>query len=86
MKLTTYGSLCTEVYEITKPIAGEYPDVPYFIEHLSSIDGKILEAMVGKGCLLIPLLEAGLNVEGIDASSDMLAACRRNCAARGLNP
>ena len=35
--------------------------------------------MVGTGRLLIPLLEAGLNVEGIDASPDMLAMCKRNC-------
>jgi SAM-dependent methyltransferase len=86
MTLTTYGKLCTEVYELTKPVGGEYPDVPYFIQHLSKIKGRILEGMVGSGRLLIPLLEAGLNVEGIDTSPDMLAACRQNCAARGLNP
>lgn len=86
MTLTTYRSLCTEVYELTKPVGGEYPDVPYFIQHLSKIGGRILEGMVGTGRLLIPLLEAGLNVEGIDASPDMLAACKQNCATRGLNP
>lgn len=85
MTLTTYG-MCTEVYEITKPIGGEYPDVLYFIQHLSQIGGRILEGMVGTGRLLIPLLEAGLNVEGIDTSPDMLATCKRNCATRGLNP
>lgn len=73
MTLTTYGNLCTEVYELTKPVGGEYPDVPYFIQHLSEIDGRILEGMVGTERLLIPLLEAGLNVEGIDTSPDMLA-------------
>jgi 2-polyprenyl-3-methyl-5-hydroxy-6-metoxy-1,4-benzoquinol methylase len=86
MTLITYGKLCTEVYELTKPVGGEYPDVPYFVRHLSRIGGRILEAMVGTGRLLIPLLEAGLDVEGIDTSSDMLAACKQNCAVRGLNP
>ena len=86
MRLTTYGNLCTEVYEITKPVGGKYPDVPYFINHLAKTGGRILEAMVGTGRLLIPLLEAGLNVEGIDASPDMLTACKQNCATRGLNP
>ena len=86
MTLTTYGSLCTEVYEITKPVGEKYPDVPYFIDHLSKMGGRVLEAMVGTGRLLLPLLEAGLNVEGIDSSPDMLAACKRNCATRGLNP
>lgn len=86
MTLTTYGKLCTEVYEITKPVDGDYPDIPYLIQHLSQIGGRILEAMVGTGRLLIPLLEAGLNVEGIDASPNMLVACQRNCTVRGLNP
>lgn len=86
MTLTTYGNLCTEVYEITKPLGREYSDVPYFIQHLSQIGGRILEGMVGTGRLLIPLLEAGLNVEGIDTSPNMLAACKRNCATRDLNP
>ncbi|WP_088894210.1 class I SAM-dependent methyltransferase [Leptolyngbya ohadii] len=86
MTLTSYRTLCTEVYELTKPVGANYPDVPYFIEHLSQIGGRILEAMVGSGRLLIPLLEAGLNVEGIDSSPEMLAACQRNCDSRGLNP
>jgi site-specific DNA-adenine methylase len=62
MTLAIYGNLCTEVYEITKPVGGKYADVPYFIQHLSQSGGRILEAMVGTGRLLIPLLEAGLNV------------------------
>lgn len=86
MTLTTYGPLCTEVYNITKPISGHYPDVPYYIKHLDKIGGRILEVMVGTGRLLIPLLKAGLNVEGIDASPDMLASCRKHCAEKGLEP
>ncbi len=44
--ITTYGSLCAEVYDITKPIGGQYPDVPYYIRHLSKIGGRILEPAV----------------------------------------
>lgn len=86
MTLATYRNLCTEVYELTKPVGGEYPDVPYFIQHLSKIGGRILEGMVGTGRILLPLLEVGLNAEGIDASPDMLAACKQNCANKGFNP
>jgi SAM-dependent methyltransferase len=86
MTAISYGSLCTQVYNITKPIGGNYPDVIYYIQHLSKIGGRILEAMVGTGRLLIPLLEVGLDVEGIDTSPHMLAVCQQNCASRGLNP
>ncbi|MEO0407080.1 MAG: class I SAM-dependent methyltransferase [Cyanobacteria bacterium P01_A01_bin.135] len=56
------------------------------MQQLSDFDGKILEGMVGTGRLLVPMLEAGLNIEGIDSSPDMLAACKKNCISRGLNP
>ena len=36
--------------------------------------------------MLIPLLEAGLAVEGVDSSPEMLAVCRARCEERGLEP
>ena len=79
-----YGSLCSEFYDLTKPVGGDYPDVSYYLRHLAAIGGWVLEAAVGTGRLLVPLLHAGLKVEGIDSSTEMLAYCRRNCAAAGL--
>ncbi len=81
-----YGPLCAEFYDRTKPIGVTYPDVMYYLNELRSTAGPILEAAVGTGRLLIPLLESGLVVEGIDASEDMLAYCRRHCEERGLAP
>ncbi|QIZ71066.1 class I SAM-dependent methyltransferase [Oxynema aestuarii] len=85
-----YGSLCAEYYDLTKPIARPYPDIAYYCKQLSKIDSeigsRILEVAVGTGRLLVPLLEAGLNVEGLDNSPEMLDYCRKNCQNRGLNP
>jgi ubiquinone/menaquinone biosynthesis C-methylase UbiE len=53
---------------------------------LKSCKGRILEAAVGSGRILIPLLEAGLIVDGLDESVDMLTSCRKRCQKRGLNP
>jgi SAM-dependent methyltransferase len=80
-----YGALCTEVYDLDKP-PGSLHDVDYYRERLASSGGPILEAACGTGRLLIPLLEAGLEAEGFDASQDMLDSCARHCAARGLRP
>ena len=41
---------------------------------------------MGTGRMLIPLLQAGLQVEGYDLSLHMLAICRQHCAERGLDP
>lgn len=80
-----YGAMCTEVYDLDKP-PGSLPDVPFYLERLAGTEGTILEAGVGTGRLLVPLLEAGLDVEGFDRSADMLAVCARHCAERGLRP
>lgn len=74
------------MYDLTKPVGGDYPDVPYYLRRLAPIGGRMLEAAVGTGRLLVPLLRAGLQVDGIDNSPDMLAYCRRNCTAAGLQP
>jgi len=44
-----------------------------------------LELACGTGRLLVPLRCAGLEVEGLDASAEMLALCRRKAAAAGVS-
>ena len=86
MSLGSYGRLAAEVYDIDKPIGHSFGDVEFYSERLRSCAGPILEPAVGTGRVLIPLLEAGLTVEGVDGSPEMLAVCRARCAQRGLHP
>lgn len=46
--------------------------------------GSALDIGCGTGRLLLRYLEAGLAVDGVDTSADMLAICRGKAAARGL--
>jgi SAM-dependent methyltransferase len=86
MSFSNYGPLCTEVYALTKPVGAALGgDIQYYLERLKSCKGRILEAMVGSGRVLIPLLEAGLQVDGVDYSPEMLAVCQQSCAERGLS-
>lgn len=86
MSFSNYGELCTEVYEFTKNIGQSLSgDIEFYQNKLKSCDGKVLEAMVGSGRVLIPLLEAGIKIDGADYSPEMLAACRQHCAERGLS-
>jgi len=85
MSLDAYGQLCNEVYDFTKPIGHSLGgDIQFYLQRLQSCDGRILEPMVGSGRLLIPLLEAGHVVDGVDASPDMLASCRKRLEERNL--
>ncbi len=63
-----YGALATEVYELDKPIGHSFGDVEYYIRQLSGVSGRILEPAAGTGRVLIPLLEAGFELEGLDSS------------------
>jgi len=81
-----YGTLASEVYDLDKPIGSSFGDVEYYRDALDGIAGRVLEPAVGTGRILIPLLEAGVEVEGYDSSPEMLAICRAHCAERGLDP
>lgn len=82
-----YSNLCTEVYDLTKPVGHSVSgDIEYYLDRLQSCSGRILEAAVGSGRMLIPLLEAGLVVDGIDYSPAMLASCQKRCEERNVKP
>ena len=81
-----YGALAAEVYDLDKPIGFSFGDVEYYTRLLARVSGRILEPATGTGRILIPLLEAGHEVDGLDSSAEMLAVCRRHCRDRGLDP
>lgn len=81
-----YGRLATEVYDLDKPIGSSFGDVEFYRGLLGEVEGRVLEPAVGTGRILIPLLEAGLKVEGYDSSPEMLVVCRQRCSERGLEP
>jgi SAM-dependent methyltransferase len=61
------------------------PEIEYFGGYVA--EGKpALDAGCGTGRLLVPLLRAGHDVDGCDASADMIARCRERAAAEGHNP
>lgn len=81
-----YGKLSTEVYDIDKPIGLSFGDVEYYSERLRGCEGKVLEPAVGTGRILIPLIEAGFDVDGMDCSEDMLSLCQKYCEERNMSP
>lgn len=80
-----YGAIAAEIYDLDKPV-GPFPDTAFYLERLASIPGPILEPACGSGRTLLPLLEAGRDAAGFDASPDMLERCRALCGDRGYAP
>jgi SAM-dependent methyltransferase len=81
-----YGALATEVDELDKPVGHPFTDVSYYTAMLADVSGPILDPATGTGRFLIPLLEAGHQVEGLDSSPHMLGRCRQLCRDRNLDP
>jgi SAM-dependent methyltransferase len=84
-RVSTYGNLCTEFYDIDKPEPP--PDAfDFYLAEAERAQGPILEPMCGSGRFLLPLLARGFDIAGSDASAHMLAACRARAERLGLEP
>jgi SAM-dependent methyltransferase len=59
-------------------------DIPFYLEACRRAKGAVLELCCGSGRLTLPLLEAGIDIMGVDFTPDMLAAARRKASERGL--
>ena len=58
-------------------------DIPFWVAQAKAARGPVLELCCGTGRLLIPCLEAGARIEGLDASSAMIDHCRAKLARAG---
>lgn len=59
-------------------------DLEFFREALLDDGQPGLEIGCGTGRLLVPLVEDGLDVEGLELSSEMLELCRQKAAQHGI--
>lgn len=82
-KLDTYLSLCTEVYDLSKPNPPE-DAYAFYRDYAMRANGLILEPMCGTGRFLLPLLEEGFNVHGFDASDHMLEALHAKAKQKNI--
>jgi SAM-dependent methyltransferase len=62
------------------------PEIAYFQQFVERDGQPALDVACGTGRLLIPYLRAGLDVDGCDISTDMIALCRERAESEGLSP
>lgn len=80
--MSAHGTLGTLFYDAVRPRASN-TEVAWYAARLPRDAGPVLDAMAGSGRLLVPLLEAGIQVHGVDSSEAMLASCEKRLAAAG---
>lgn len=86
MEHKEYRKLHAEWYELVSAGMGPDQEAVYLAAKIRELGQPALELGSGTGKILIPLLEQGLDVTGIDSSADMTARCLAACAAKGLKP
>lgn len=76
-----YSGLVADLYE---PLLGELARADDYVPFLERSGAPALELACGSGLPLVELVERGYDVDGLDASDDMLERCRARAAARGV--
>ncbi len=62
------------------------PDIAYYRNFIENDGQPALDVGCGTGRLLLPYLQAGLDVDGCDISPDMLALCLEKAEREGFSP
>jgi SAM-dependent methyltransferase len=73
---TGLGALAWDIFSGTEPSR----DYPFYEHTLLARPGPALDVGCGSGRLLLALLRAGLEVDGVEPSADMRAIIRQNAA------
>lgn len=61
-------------------------DLEFYRGLAQAARGPVLEVACGTGRILLPCLQAGVDIEGLDAFAPMLARLREKAAVQGLSP
>lgn len=81
-----YLSLEAELHDAFWAASDDASEVRLMSAFLRDHPGPALEIGCGSGRLLLPLIEAGFEVEGLELSPDMLQLARAEAERRGLSP
>ena len=61
-------------------------DIPFYVARARAAGGPVLEAACGTGRVLIPTLQAGVDIDGFDIHPGMIEVLRAKASALGLAP
>ena len=79
-----YRGLMAQAWDLLRGDYADWPDRPFWRAIIEAQGGAALDVGCGTGRLLLDYLAAGLDVDGVDNSPEMLAICRNKAAAVGL--
>lgn len=61
-------------------------ETPFLLQEIAKYGQPVLDVGCGTGRVLLPLLRAGIDIDGCDISADMLHYCQSKATSEGFNP
>jgi ubiquinone/menaquinone biosynthesis C-methylase UbiE len=80
-----YRGLVAQAWDLLRGDSSAWPDRAFYRAIIEQRDGPALDVGCGTGRLILDYLQAGLDVDGVDNSPEMLAICREKAAASGVD-
>ena len=80
-----YRGLMAEAWDLLRGDTSVWTDRLFYRAIIERQGGAALDIGCGTGRLLLDYLAAGIDVDGIDVSPEMLALCRSKAAELGLD-
>src|SRR5580698_11368183 len=80
-----YRGLMAEAWDLLRGDTSVWTDRLFYRAIIERQGGPALDVGCGTGRLLLDYLSAGLDVDGVDNSPEMLAICREKAAAAGVD-
>ena len=79
-----YSGLLAESWDLLRGDTSDWADRPFYRAIIERQGGPALDVGCGTGRLILDYLTAGLDVDGVDNSPEMLAICREKAVALGI--
>jgi len=80
-----YRGQMAQAWDLLRGDYSTWPDRPFWRSIIERQNGPALDVGCGTGRLLLDYLDAGLDVDGVDNSPEMLAICRDKATAAGVD-
>jgi SAM-dependent methyltransferase len=81
-----YKGLIAEAWDVLRGDTSKWPDRPFYLQCIRERGEPVLDVGCATGRLLLDFLALGIDIEGVDVSTEMLAICRRKAERLGLAP
>jgi SAM-dependent methyltransferase len=80
-----YRGMMAQAWDLLRGDTSTWPDRPFWRAVIERQGGPALDVGCGTGRLILDFLAAGLDVDGVDNSPEMLAICRAKAQAAAID-